>query len=241
VSPMSLPYHQWYWSLMLPEIRKYCTGWNTETFVGNNPQNNNYGIHMTFSRKWWTDLQLARLIKFIDNPLNQPLIRAIAQRSQIYNGETLAGQKFQLKHKVLIKNKKIVAGTNRYVPVNVKNDNLVELRFFRTTLNTESFLKNLEWFFSFYEWVQTTPFSINAVHYIDWLQHHQLGYGRYSNLYRYLGRETFPCKGVQGGVTNTWRNMFCDIHKRKPLIFNIEPEVIATPEYVLEKDIESCV
>lgn len=235
-NPMSLAYHQWYWTLMLPMIREHCVGWNTETFCGSNQNSNNYGIHMTFSRNWWTDLQLARLIKFVDNPENQNFIRAIAQRATIYNGGMLAQQQYRLSQTLTLKKGKIITGINRYVPVNVKGK-LVELRFFRTTLNTESFLKNVEWIFAFYEWVKNTPFSTSHKDFLHWLVNNQRAAGMYSNLFRYFSRKSFSVKGIIP-PKNEWKELFSGIIVRKPLVFPIEPAIRNTPENVLKGDIE---
>lgn len=235
-NPMSLAYHQWYWTLMLPEMRKYTVGWNTEQYCGKLPHSNNYGIHMTFSRRYWSDLQLARFIKFVDNPDNVTLVWAIAQRSAIYNGEQLAMKKQTLRDKVSMHNGKIRAGLNRYVPINVKGK-LVEVRFFRSTLNTESFLKNIEWMFAFHEWVKTTPYNIQAAAFLMWLAGNPMAHSRYSNLVRYLTRDKFPVKGV-GGMKNPWQKMFTDIRDKKPLIFPIEPAIRKTADNILQGDLE---
>jgi hypothetical protein len=205
---------------MLPHIREHCTGWNTEEFNGADSSRNNYGIHITFSRKYWTDLQLARLIKFMDNTSNKVFVRAIAQRKDIYSGETLAENKRQLKDKVQFKSKgKIGTAQNRYVPVNVK-DKLVELRFFRTTLNTQSFLKNVEFVAAFHDWVSSTGYSDKAETFIDWLCANKFSHQKYVNLIGYLSREKFPCKG--GHLANPWKGRMEAMKKEQLSLFPLE-------------------
>lgn len=237
-NPMSLEFHRRYWTAMLPVMREYCTGWNTEEFNGTDSSRNNYGIHITFSRKYWTDLQLARLIKFMDNTSNKVFVRAIAQRKAIYSGEVLAENKRFLKDKVQFQGKgKIGTAQNRYVPVNVK-DKLVELRFFRTTLNTQSFLKNIEFVAAFHDWVSSTGYNDRADAFIDWLCGNKLAHRKYENLIGYLSREKFPCKG--GHLLNPWKVRMETMKKEQLSLFPLEQPRPHKDE-VLEKDIELCV
>jgi hypothetical protein len=238
-NPMALEYSREYWTAMLPHIRKTCTGWNIDKYLGGD---GNYGIHITFDRKYFGDYRLARFIKFVDAKENQWFMRGIAQRTAIYGrgvaDDLCSGNFKKLADRIMIKDKKILSGIQRYQPINVKGDGkLVELRFFRTTLNTESFLKNIEFTHAMNEWCKTTAFSINYKDFCNWLLTNTWCHKHYPNLIGYLSREKLPVKGI-GSVKNLLYKMFNDKKAKDTLIYNLTN---ASKEAILSEDLEPCV
>lgn len=237
-SPMSLNYHKFYWTQMLPKIREVAVGWNTHEYLGK-IDDQWYGIHLTFSRKYMKDLALARLVKFFDDKENNNFVLGLAQRRVIYSGGILGNiEKPKLKDKVNLAEGKIQGSNARYVPVNVKQKGLVELRFWRTTLNTESFLKNLEWFWLFHKWVESTPYSHKAKDFVTWVLANKQYHGMVPNFIGYYSRNKFPVKKY-GMVENYYAKLFQEQQEGQIPLFNL-PSVPAKKEEVIEGDVEVC-
>ncbi len=237
-NPMALEYARDYWTVMLPHLRKVCTGWNTENYIAGP---GNYGIHITFDRKHFGDYRLARFVKFCDMKENQWFMRGIAQRKAIYGrggtDEICSGNFEKLQERIMVKDKKILSGIQRYQPLNIKGDGkLVEIRFFRTTLNTESFLKNIEFVHAMNVWCKTTAFSVRHIDFCNWLLQTLWCHKKYPNLIGYLSREKLPVKGV-GSVKNTLHNLFNDKKIDKLNIVNLKN---VTEDVILSEDLEPC-
>ena len=194
-NPMTLDFHKEYWEKMLPVIKKHCAGWDATKYNGGSHPN--YGIHLTFHRKNWSDLHLARLIKFVELMGNQDFIRVIAQRVTNYGGKAIAGsRKGYLNEVVTFEKKKIKERSTRNQSVNVKSERLVEIRMFNSTLNHESFMKNIEFLDAFKAWCKETPLHFDYFNFLNWLgskPHHKY---RYENLISYLSRPHFYVKGL---------------------------------------------
>lgn len=206
-NPMTLLYHQKYWEFMLPEIRKYCVGWNVDKFFEEEERKaSNYGIHITCHRKYWPDLAIARLMKFLELETNKEFVYAIAQRRRLYRGWNLAKHPNpKIANLTLIKDKRLSA-SEHYSPVYLKSNNLMEIRIFNSTLNQESFLKNLEFVDSFRKWCNETAFTLDYTKFLQWLGSHYSHEKRYPNLLSYLGKPTFGCKHGRP-VINTWSSL----------------------------------
>ena len=190
-NPMSLKYHQHYWTKMLPCIVKHASGWNTKGLF--------YGIHLTTHRKFWSDAQLFKYAKFLNWKENQKFIWAIAQRAKGYGStdyEYFAeytnpkiNNFFMLGHKT-----RIIEARYRVIVwlKNAGGEPLVETRLFQSTLNTESFLKNIEFVHALHTWITTD--AVPTPHYtefIKWLFRHGEAY---PHLLSYLHRPKFTCK-----------------------------------------------
>jgi hypothetical protein len=206
-NPMTLDFHKEYWSKMLPVIKEHCAGWDVKKY--NAGTHLNYGIHITFHRKNWSDLQLARLTKFVEAKGNKDFIHAIAQRTCNYGGRAVAGStKAHLNEVVQIEAGKIKGGLNRNQSINVKGDGkFVEVRMFNSTLNYESFLKNIEFLDAFRAWCKETPLHFDYVNFLNWLgtrPHHKY---RYEHLISYLSRPKFFVKGLDKGIANPWMTL----------------------------------
>lgn len=200
-NPMTLGFAHDYWGKMLPVLRKYCLGWKVKKVNGQ--ASNAYGIHLTTSRKYWTNYQLARFIKFIHNSHNAKFIWAIAQRDYCYNGNVLGTAKatalaqlgYHMHHKAQIN----FSGV-RYTAVNVKQK-LVEVRIFASTLNQESFLKNYEFMDAIWHWVRETAWSTKYEDFVTWVATRKNSHKRWANLLSYLNRPKFYYKSSRGTVT----------------------------------------
>lgn len=215
-NPMSLSFHHQYWDKMLPELRKIAVGWNTAKY-----NDKSYGIHITMHRNYWSDLNLARLIKFMNDPNNMIFIHALAQRSNIYGkDQKLAGTKLGIKQLTAMENKKLTC-SNKYSAVHLKQGlPLIEVRVFSSTLNTNSFFKNLEFLDSFWLWTKATPFNIKYQDYLEWLKNQRKWYQRFSHLLDFLTLDKYPCKG--GAVVSEWKHMFPSNFQSQPSLFPFE-------------------
>ncbi len=206
-NPMTLSYHHEYWEVMLPKIREDFVGWNAKNFGGVS-----YGIHLTFHQKYWSDYHLARLLKFSEALSNQNFIYAIAQRRNLYGGKDIARHSNpQLKEVAVIQEKKLHS-TERAQSVYIKGNGLVEIRMFASTLNQESFLKNIEFVSSFHQWCKETAFSVDYRMYLKWLFNSYAHEKMYPNLWNYVQKKKFGCKNG-APVINEWQ----DCLKHRPL------------------------
>lgn len=203
--PMTQKVHDQFWGHMLPAIREEFTGWQTEKVHG--PAQ--YGIHVTFDVKLFGNLNLARLIKFIENTDNKVFIQAMAQRGVLYGtSQAIAAETKKVSDVVYYEKGKMLGSKSRSQPVNLKNGELCEIRMFRSTLNTVSFFKNLEFLWAFHQWCGETPFMFKADQFIEWLLKRPTLYFQYPNLYEYLCHKTFPIKVAQHSTTNVWKGEF---------------------------------
>lgn len=217
-NPMTLEYGTEWWGKMLPIIRKYCVGYNAEKQIFGDKHNNgssvesmlNYGIHITVSRSKLPNIVLPKLQRFFDDKRNAEFIQAIAQRNVLYGGYYL-GSKDKPKAKDVLpwygKNISTIKTMDRRTPINIKGlsrgdgGGLVEFRMFRSTLNTVSFLKNLEFIdaiTSYYK--EQLGMSTDHRKFIGYVVDNRR---RYQNLITYLQHPRYFVKGV-GIIKNTW-------------------------------------
>jgi hypothetical protein len=205
--PMSLELHNKFWSKMLPRIRRRFCGWNT-TISGHS----NYGIHLTFAMDSYGPLHVARLGKFLERRDNGVLVQAIAQRGVLYGTSSfICAENKTLNNIFTINDGKLTGSITRSQPVNVKGS-LVEIRMFKTSLNQQSFMKNLEFLYAFKEWCNETSYSIHYMDFINWMLASPLSrYTKYPNLYNYLCRPKFPVKNPAWPVDNLWAPNFTNV------------------------------
>lgn len=202
--PMTLEYGSVFWRSMIPIIAKRCTGWET-------PITNDYGIHITVPRKYWTDLQIAKAHKFLTAVENTSFIVSIAQRGVIYGGKTIGTISQKLRDHYTFKSKgKLGIAANRYCLMNVK-DRLIEFRMFQSTLNKESFLKNLEFIDALRLWISDSAQKLSYMEFLKWIVSSKANSVRYSNLLSYLNRKQFHVKKVKFPILNTWKDFISDL------------------------------
>jgi hypothetical protein len=207
--PMSQQLHNEFWKHMLPKIREHFTGWNTEK----KHPGGQYGIHVTFDSKLFGQFNLARLVKFIENPKNGFLIQGIAQRGQLYgSNEVIAGKEKKLSDVMVMSHGKFLGSQNRAQPVNLKGEKgLCEIRMFRSTLNSISFMKNMEFLWAFHQWCGETPFNVKEKDFIAWLVNSPKLYYRYPNLYEYMSHTKFPTKLARWDTANPYHEIFSNL------------------------------
>lgn len=137
------------------------------------------GMHVHVSRRPLSQLQLGKMLCFLNEPANEKFIIKVAGRrsdrwSRIY------------KKKVT----DIWSPAERYVALNLCNERTVEFRIFRGTLNKVTFFKNIEFCQALVEFTAPANHSIaeatSAAHFINWVDHH-----KYPNLYDWLVRLGF--------------------------------------------------
>lgn len=208
--PMTRRLHSAFWKAMLPRIRERFTGWNTEKHSGDSQ----YGIHLTFDIEEFGQFNLTRMIKFVENEGNKVLVQGIAQRGKLYGATGYLAEKTKkVKEIVKYKGTKMSGCFARSAPFNIKADGqLCEMRMFRSTLNRNSFLKNLQFIYAFHEWCSATPFNVSHLKFLEWL--HVNGdalYARYASLYKYLAYPVFPVKLAQWSTENPWASRFSDV------------------------------
>lgn len=197
-NPMTLEYGSKYWKSMIPIIAKYCTGWEV-------PEGSDYGIHITVSRKYLSDFNIARIHKFFTAPANSSFMVSIAQRGVIYGGKEIGRISAKLRDNYTFKSKgKIAISAQRYTLINVK-DKFVEFRMFHSTLNLESFLKNLEFIDAMRTWAVTGEFRPTYEDFIKWLVSNPTNMVRYNNLLKFLSRKQFHVKKLRHPIINTWK------------------------------------
>ncbi len=206
-NPMTTTVHQKFWTALLPIIREYFAGWYTNKFGGGS---NHYGIHITVNTKYWRQISIARLAAFISAIQNYNFIMALAQRNMMYKGYMPGTGYGKIGETLTFKKEKTLTSRARNQPVNLKGNGLMELRMFASTLNTGSFLKNLEFVAAFHQWSQTTTYNINHIEFIKWLN--QQDDKLYPNLIKYLNGKKYAVKGL-GIIRTTW----ADIIKPAPL------------------------
>jgi hypothetical protein len=124
--PDSLDIHKRKWDGFIKTASQTLTSWT----------NGRCGMHIHATRSALTQLQLGKMLVWINHPANESVVKTTAGRS--------------LKSWACIETgKKLTDGTklspNRYVALNVR-DETCELRIFRGTLKPESFYKNLEFY-----------------------------------------------------------------------------------------------
>jgi hypothetical protein len=124
--PDALDIHKNRWAEFIKTSSSTLTSWT----------NGRCGMHIHATRSALTQLQLGKMLVWINHPSNESLVKTIAGRSLKQWACIETGKK-------LSDGKKL--SPNRYVALNVR-DETVEIRIFRGTLKPESFYKNMEFY-----------------------------------------------------------------------------------------------
>ena len=122
--PMSLPMHQdvWRW-LENKDAVRYMRSHNTTTC----------GLHVHVSREPLTQDQIAKMVLFVNDRSNEPLIKAIARR--------YAEGYCRIKEKSL---DNCHHSSDRYEAINITSEKTVEFRIFKGSLKYESVMAAIE-------------------------------------------------------------------------------------------------
>jgi len=219
-NPMTLSVHKQFWPVLLPHMRQVTVGWNVGNLIG--AVDVSYGTHITFHREHVTDSQLARLINFHSNKNNGTFLGIIAQRFKGYRtGDfTTANATFRdLTNRKA--NGTINYGETKYTNIYVKDVDLIEFRLFRSTLNTESFLKNIEYVAAMLQWIKSTPYSKEYEDFLTWLSSNTARTLRYPNLMGYLHRPTITVHKTHTVATTALQQVIKSvgyIHDKKVIL-----------------------
>lgn len=102
---------------------------------------NTCGMHIHISKKCFNTWHLYRFLKFFVE--NKDFIIAISQR-KIEKLKKWANIEDDNDSSLIYKAKKKEGNSERYVAINLKNSQTIEIRIFRGTLNFNSYMKNIE-------------------------------------------------------------------------------------------------
>ena len=102
---------------------------------------NTCGMHIHISKNNFTTWHLYRFLKFFVE--NKEFIVSISQR-KMEKLKKWANIEDDNDSSLIYKAKKKDGNSERYVAINLKNSQTIEIRIFRGTLNTNSFMKNIE-------------------------------------------------------------------------------------------------
>ena len=152
--PMTISYikqNKSKWSNMLHELRSSgYRSYDTSTC----------GMHIHISKNAFTTWHLYRFMKFFVD--NSDFVTKISQR-KVDNLDKWAaltdnpreGGKEYTQESLMYKAKKKRGNIKRYLAVNLQNDNSVEIRIFRGTLNDSSFFKNIEFVQALFDYTKS--------------------------------------------------------------------------------------
>ena len=152
--PMTISYikkNKSKWSNILHELRS--NGYRSyDTYT--------CGMHIHISKNVFTTWHLYRFMKFFVD--NSDFVTKISQR-KVENLDKWAaltdnpreGSKEYTQESLMYKAKKKRGNSKRYLAVNLQNDNSVEIRIFRGTLNDSSFFKNIEFVQALFDYTKS--------------------------------------------------------------------------------------
>ena len=105
------------------------------------------------------------------------------------------------------KYQKKLYGAGKYCPINWKGD-IAEFRLFCSTLNTTSFMKNLEFVWALVAWTKPEAATGSTWMHTDFLNWLNTPANRkeYPNLITYLSKTKYPMFGG-GSVESTWTTL----------------------------------
>jgi hypothetical protein len=123
-APSDLPEHKKRWGAILRILRQDMSSWRRLST----------GLHVHLSRSWFSALDLAKFVYFINAEENRRQIVAVAGRTSPDFG--------RLQKKKLDQSACVPYG--RYEAVNLNNPRTIEVRMFKGTLNTQHVLADVE-------------------------------------------------------------------------------------------------
>jgi hypothetical protein len=138
-APSDLSVHQQKWPDILADLPRCTYSWKAQTT----------GLHVHLSRRFFSQLDLAKLVYFINAEATRPWIVRLAGRdSNSYAKLTKkkwVGQKY---------GDPVLAAYSRYEAVNLLNPATIEVRIFKGTLNTTHVLADIEFCHALAHWVK---------------------------------------------------------------------------------------
>lgn len=116
------------------------------------------GLHVHVERDGMSDLQIGKILSFVNSAANKPFVEAIARR------KSDRWAKLDPSKRVSDAKKR---NASRYEAVNLQNKNTIEFRIFKGTLNKDSFQRSLEFVDAVVEFCRPAEHSITDTHGTD--------------------------------------------------------------------------
>lgn len=155
------------WPALMKGPGQHLAGWSTTTA----------GMHIHINRRALTFLHLARLVKFINDSNNRPLVTRVAGRNNnqfctYTSGVTLTS---------------LLRGQpdGKYRAINISPSNTVEIRIFRSNVSLHGVYRNIEFVHSLVTFLRdASNADCTQSKYLEWLSKNPSGY---ENIIQYLG------------------------------------------------------
>lgn len=119
----------------------------------NSYDSNTCGMHIHISKKSFGTWQLYRFIKFFNE--YKEFIVSISQR-KVEQLKKWASIEDESESELIYKAKKKCGNSSRYCAINLQNSATIEIRIFRGTLNFASFMKNIEFIDSLFNYTKNS-------------------------------------------------------------------------------------
>lgn len=211
-NPMTAEYARVYWGNARKELEELTNGIYSGV-PGYNQEfpTTGWGAHMTFARKYWSDVALAKFTNFTTNSdHNQDFMQIIAQRLVNWQGGSIGGKmnnkkstnQFPYNKNAKGPGEKIIGGS-RANSVNLSKQKLVEIRMFQSVNTYLELMKNYDFITAMHVWLMNYPVSFQptAKEFVDWLcekgetERHK----RFKYLIKYLQLPVFRIRDNAGG------------------------------------------
>lgn len=176
-----------------------------------------WGAHMTFAKKNWTNMALAKFLNFMYDPDNKALLRAIAQRTLNYGGNFIGEKQYSNTKKQFRVNKgnsvssEKIWSEGRNTTVNLTKKGLVEVRMFQAVNTKIELLKNYEFLTGMWEWLHEYNNGMfpKQHEFLAWLRSGPKNKTRkYIDLIIYLQQKDFTIRDNQNGNILLEKNIF---------------------------------
>jgi hypothetical protein len=147
--PATLAYHKEKWKSFLDnqELKKYLTSYSS----------GNCGMHVHISRNSFTGLHLAKFMKFINSQENSEFVTSVAQRANNKFAKYLTNLKSTGGFAKYFRGDPSTG--SKYMSVNTKPTDTIEVRIFRGNLAKVGFLKNLEFVHAVWAFTKDAPLT----------------------------------------------------------------------------------
>ena len=152
---------------------------------------------------------------FLSAATNADFVRAISQRSSIYNPDINIGQtdeKWSVKDYAggISPTNKKVRGKGKFNVMNLQRE-IAEIRIFQSTTNVNSFIKNLEFTWALWLWTKPETASGNSWDYRDFVKWLMLPANKkqFPTLVKYISKEEFIITSYRGNlvIQNSWKHL----------------------------------
>lgn len=196
--PATLAYHKTRWKSFLEnaELKRYLTSYSS----------GNCGMHVHINRASFTGLHLAKFMHFINCQTNFEFITSVAQRAHNKYAEYLTNLKSTGGFAKYFKGNpdKASRGSEKYMAVNTKPSETIEVRIFRGNLAKIGFLKNLEFVHAVWAFTKDAPLTnLTFKDFMFWLFNPKNNTKDYKELKMWLLASGWNIDGVVIRKTDT--------------------------------------